>query len=376
MNEIDSSEEAKMDSSTVRQQMFVVGTGISHIANKLQDMKTGEAVDLLAEALQRASSDVILGGSYIDSCLTDDEVVQAESETLHDIEKAKQESLERLEPTLRASEKMEQLVATHKDEVFRLGKKIEELTSSHKKIEELTSSHSAEIERLRAEAEQECFTMKAAKMAGALFEEKIEAEVAKQMALLAGTGKPEVNPASRDEYEATLLQRLKGQIKAPADAPDKVSTVQDILSRIPCPLAEMKAKILQANNGQTETLGDVPAPDKDECTELLSLLPNTMEELMPNLDAAALAECNAKLLETINGQTENLDDAPNTGSSPVDDDAPAPDKDDCSALTDVDASAPQVKFQAAHAEQREKMEDGTLIDLTIDEVLHSDERSR
>ena len=152
----------------VQRQMLNAGMHILNLANELTKASESgaengpkTAVDATVGAMKKFAAQVINGAAFIGSCLTHEEVAEAENVTLYDIEKAKaqQESLERLEPFFRGirqrmsedkarsdavqTEQME-LVATLEDEVIRL----------KKEIDELTSSHAANLQRVRAEAER------------------------------------------------------------------------------------------------------------------------------------------------------------------------------------------------------------------------------
>ena len=152
----------------VQRQMLNAGMHILNLANELTKASESgaengpkTAVDATVGAMKKFAAQVINGAAFIGSCLTHEEVAEAENVTLYDIEKAKaqQESLERLEPFFRGirqrmsedkarsdaveSEKME-LVATLEDEVIRL----------RKENEELKSSYAADLQRVRAEAER------------------------------------------------------------------------------------------------------------------------------------------------------------------------------------------------------------------------------
>eukprot|EP00574_Skeletonema_japonicum_P000342 CAMPEP_0201740426 /NCGR_PEP_ID=MMETSP0593-20130828/46295_1 /ASSEMBLY_ACC=CAM_ASM_000672 /TAXON_ID=267983 /ORGANISM="Skeletonema japonicum, Strain CCMP2506" /LENGTH=650 /DNA_ID=CAMNT_0048234737 /DNA_START=1629 /DNA_END=3581 /DNA_ORIENTATION=- len=132
---------------------------ILHIGLYIQHMKVSgsEAKHLgtLSELLREIGYGVLKRASLIGSCVAED---VDESEGKRATGKAKQQSLERLGPLFKVmnqsngdvsspmqSDKVKQLVAKHKEELMKMEKKIEDLKTAHK----------AELERVRAEAEQE-----------------------------------------------------------------------------------------------------------------------------------------------------------------------------------------------------------------------------
>lgn len=139
---------------SLRQRMLVSGMDIAHIARRIKVMEGGRQqsgnTSLLSEALQEIGICVFRGAIFFYSC-------RDKAELNREIEKAKQQSLERCESLFKTmeqssgdslrpmqSDKVKQLVAKHREELMKMEKKIENLKTGHK----------AELERFRAEAEQ------------------------------------------------------------------------------------------------------------------------------------------------------------------------------------------------------------------------------
>ena len=188
----------KKPGNPMRQFMLSAGWDVVNIAKYLHDTKAGGTESgVLSERLSEVGSSVINKAVFVDK------LSRPEAELTQEISKAKQQSMLRLQPIFEAieetsqdssdslqSEEVEQLMASHEEELIRLRDEleasfaqvlaknvteVEQLKVSHKeelirlrseleasfaqeiekKAEELTSSHMAELERVREEAEQE-----------------------------------------------------------------------------------------------------------------------------------------------------------------------------------------------------------------------------
>ncbi|KAK1741181.1 hypothetical protein QTG54_008433 [Skeletonema marinoi] len=132
----------------------------------LHDTKAGGTeYGVLLERLSEIGFGVINKAVFVDTSLS-----LPEAELTQEISKAKQQSMLRLQPIFEAieqtsedssislqSEEVEQLMASHEEELICLRSELEASFAQvlAKNVKELTSSHMAELERVREEAEQE-----------------------------------------------------------------------------------------------------------------------------------------------------------------------------------------------------------------------------
>ncbi len=138
--------------SSLRQRMLVSAMDIAHIGVHIQQMKVSESeaenMRLLSDILRNISDTVLQRAILIDSFVAEEDVDK--SEVNRAVWKAEQQSLERMGPLFKmmnqsSGDASSPMVATLKEELMKMEKKIEDLKTAHK----------TELERVRTEAEQE-----------------------------------------------------------------------------------------------------------------------------------------------------------------------------------------------------------------------------
>eukprot|EP00984_Skeletonema_dohrnii_P039009 scaffold42885_cov100-Skeletonema_dohrnii-CCMP3373.AAC.1 len=155
--------EMKKPGNPMRQFMLAAGCDVVNIAKYLHDMKAGGTeYRVLFERLSEIGFGVINKAAFVDALSRPD---VAEAEFNQETSKAKQQSILRLQPIIEAIEEtsedssdslqsaeVEQLMASHEEELMCLRSELEETFAQvlAKNVKELT----VELESVRAEAEQ------------------------------------------------------------------------------------------------------------------------------------------------------------------------------------------------------------------------------